>query len=283
MPAKLTHNAYGKSLVRLTRVTRRPDRHDLKELSVDIQLEGDFAAAYLDGDNRQLVATDSMKNTVYVFAKELGVEHIESFGLALARHFLKLYPQVLQATVRLEESLWQRIAVDGTPHPHAFVGGSSEKRLSTIVATRSQVSIKSGLDGLLVLKTADSAFVDFVTDRYRTLPDATDRIFATIVAAEWTYLGAAADWDQCYDTIRAALLNVFATHKSLGVQQTLFAMGEAALAACPAIDDITLTMPNKHRIPMNLSPFGLDNANEVFIPTDEPHGLISGTIRRAEC
>lgn len=281
MPVALTTNAYGKSLVRLTRVTRHADRHDLKELSVAVQIEGDFAASYLDGDNRKVVATDSMKNTVYVLAKTLGVADVESFGLALARHFLNEYTQVAQATIHLEEQLWQRIVVDGRQHAHAFVGGGSEKRLSTVTATRSGVSVKSGFDGLLVLKTTDSAFVDFVRDRFTTLPDTDDRIFATVVAAEWNYPTAGADWDLCYRTIRQSLLDVFATHKSLGVQQTLFAMGEAALEVCPAIDEIRLTMPNKHRIPFNLKPFGLDNPNEVFMPTDEPHGLISGTMRRS--
>ncbi|MEI7683752.1 MAG: urate oxidase [Planctomycetota bacterium] len=280
MSAKLISNAYGKSLVRLTHVTRHPDRHELKELAVAVQLEGDFAAAYLTGDNRQVVATDSMKNTVYVLAKTLGVADIESFGLALARHFLHEYAHVTRATIRLDEQLWRRIAVEGNDHPHAFVGGGSETRLCTVTATRSGVSVQSGLDGLLVLKTTDSGFADFYRDRFATLPDTDDRIFATIVAADWTYREASASWDECHRTIRQALLNVFATHKSLGVQQTLFAMGEAALDACAAIDEIRLVMPNKHRIPVNLRPFGLDNPNEVFMPTDEPHGLISGTIRR---
>jgi len=275
MAAALTHNAYGKSQVRLTRVTRHADRHDLKELSVAIQLEGDFARSYLDGDNRQVIATDTMKNTVYVLAKTLGVTDIESFGLALARHFLQEYPQVTRAAIELDEQLWQRI------HPHAFVGGGGEMRSGVVTGTREACRVESGLSGLLVLKTADSAFAGFVRDRYTTLPETSDRIFATMVTAAWTYASKSADWDACHRLIRSTLLDAFAAHKSLGVQQTLFAMGEAALAACPHIDEIRLEMPNKHRILVNLQPFGLDNANEVFVATDEPFGLISGTVRRA--
>ncbi len=280
MSAVLAQNAYGKSQVRLTRVTRHADRHDLKELSVAVQLEGDFAAAYTTGDNRKVVATDSMKNTVYVLAKKLGVADIESFGSALGQHFLKEYPQVSRATIELSEHLWQRLAPGGVEHPHAFVGGGSEIRTCTATATRDSLTIESGLDGLLVLKTTDSAFVDFVRDGLTTLPDAADRIFATVVAAQWTHRADPPDWDADHRAIRQALLDAFAGHKSLGVQHSLHAMGEAALAASPHLNEIRLTMPNKHRILVNLQPFGLDNANEVFVATDEPHGLISGTIRR---
>lgn len=281
MSAVLTHNAYGKSQVRLTRVTRHPDRHDLKELSVGIQLQGDFADSYADGDNRKVVATDTMKNTVYVLAKTHGLADIESFGLVLARHFLQEYPQVASAAIELEEHDWQRIKVKGQAHPHAFRGGGSEKRTCTINGTRAGCRVESGITGMLVLKTTDSAFTDFVRDRYTTLPETTERIFATMVTAVWVYTSAVADWDACRHAIRSTLLDIFATHKSLGVQQTLYAMGEAALEACPSINEIRLEMPNKHRIPINLQPFGLENNNEVFVATDEPYGLISGTIRRS--
>jgi urate oxidase len=280
MSAALTHHAYGKSQVRLTRVTRRADQHDLKELSVAIRLEGDFVRSYSDGDNSQVVATDTMKNTVYVLAKTQGVADVESFGLALAHHFLQEYRQVARAAIELDEQHWQRIAVAGQAHPHAFVGGGGEKRTCVVTLTRESCRVESGLCGLLVLKTTDSSFAGFVRDRYTTLPETDDRIFATMVSAAWLYSSAEADWDACHHLIRRALLDVFATHKSLSVQQTLCAMGEGALEACPHIEQIRLEMPNQHRIMVNLQPFGLDNNNEVFVTTDEPFGLICGTLRR---
>ena len=63
-------------------------------------------------------------------------------------------------------------------------------------------------------------------------------------------------------------------------QQTLYAMGEAALERCTSVSRISIVMPNQHRLLVNLEPFGLENANEIFVPTDEPYGLISGTIAR---
>jgi urate oxidase len=280
MSVVLTHHAYGKSQIRLTRVTRHADRHEIKELCVAVQLEGDFAASYLTGDNRSIVATDTMKNIVYVLVKKQGIETIESFGETVARHFLQTYAQVRAATIDLVEHSWQRLVVDGRDHPHAFVGGASEKRTAVVTLTRQGVRVESGLDELSLLKTTDSAFAGFVRDEYTTLRETDDRILATLLSARWLWGKTPADWDRAYQTIRLALVETFASQRSLSVQQTLQAMGTAALESCPEIEQITLTMPNKHHLLVNLQPFGLDNPNEVFVVTDEPHGVITGTLSR---
>jgi urate oxidase len=280
MSAVLSHHSYGKSQVRLTKVTRHADRHELKELAVAVRLEGDFAASYLHGDNSGIVATDTMKNTVYALARQHPLTDVEGFGQALAAHFLDRYAHVWAAAISLEEQPWQRIVVDGRQHPHAFVGGGGETRTCTVTLTRQGRRIESGLDHLLLLKTTDSGFTGFIRDAYTTLPETEDRIFATLLTAVWVYGEGEADWDRCHQTIRRALLETFAGHKSLSVQQTLYAMGAAALEACHPISQITLTMPNKHRVLVNLEPFGLSNPNEVFVPTEEPYGLITGTITR---
>ena len=284
MPAVLTQHSYGKSRVRLTRVTRLPDRHEIRELTVDIRLEGDFDASYLVGDNSRIIATDTMKNVVYSLAQGRPAEAIEDFGTALAGHFVESFPHVRSATIGLAEHPWQRIAVDGLDHPHAFVGGRGERRTATISITRGLEGLKveSGLDGLLVLKTARSGFSGFIRDRHTTLPETTDRIFATEVRSRWTYApGAVVSWDEAHAGVRQALLETFAVHDSLSVQQTLHAMGEAALDACGEIEEITLTLPNQHRILFDLERFGRSNVNEVFVATDEPFGLITGTLRQA--
>jgi urate oxidase len=280
MSVILTQHAYGKAQVRLTKVTRHAGRHDLKELCVAVQLEGDFDACYLRGDNRRIVATDSMKNITYALARNHPLTDIESFGQTLANHFLQTYPHVSAATIRLAEQPWQRIAVNGLDHPHAFIGGGSDKRTSTVTGTRHGMRIESGLDNLLLLKTTDSAFAGFIRDRYTTLEETEDRIFATALSASWVYSEPAADWNRCYDLIRQAMLEVFARHKSLAVQQTLYAMGAAALEACSQIEQISLRMPNKHHLLVNLQPFGLENNNEIFVATEEPFGVITGTLRR---
>jgi urate oxidase len=112
------------------------------------------------------------------------------------------------------------------------------------------------------------------------LPETTDRIFATEVQAHWRYAaGARVDWDATHARVRQALLETFAGHDSLAVQHTLHAMGEAALRASDGVEEITLTMPNKHRILVDLERFGQKNVNEIFVATDEPFGVITGTLR----
>jgi urate oxidase len=280
MAAVLTHNAYGKAQVRLTKVARHADRHDLKDWSIAVELEGDFGASYVYGDNSRIITTDTMKNTVYALAQKHALTNIESFGQVLARHLLENYSQVSAATIRLVEQPWQRLAIDGREHPYAFVGGSSEKRTSTVTQSRQGLRVESGLDDLALLKTTDSAFAGFVRDAYTTLAETDDRIFATVVSADWLFGPSPADWDGCRHRIRQALLEVFSRHQSLSVQHTLYAMGAAALEACREIDQIRLRMPNKHRLLVNLQPFGLENKNEIFVATEEPYGVITGTLRR---
>lgn len=282
MASTLESNAYGKSSVRLTKVMRGPERHEFIELSVDILLQGDFADSYLTGDNRKIIATDSMKNTVYVLAKENKFEAVEEFAALLARHFLATYSQVTSATVSISQAKWERITVDDRPHAHAFVQGGSERRTCRAKCERGspEVDLTSGIEGLQVLKTTGSEFSDFVSDRYRTLKDAHDRIFATTIDAEWKCAAKENGFNDCFAAVRAAILKTFATHHSLAVQQTLSAMGEAALTVSPAIQRIELRLPNQHRIPFNLEPFGLKNENEIFVPTDEPFGVITGVVRR---
>src|SRR5439155_23317463 len=99
MAATLVHNAYGKSQVRLTKVQRRSDRHDLIDWSIDVRLECDFAAAFTDGDNRQVVATDAMRNVVYALARDHTLPAPETFGLILSRHSPDSYPQAKSALI----------------------------------------------------------------------------------------------------------------------------------------------------------------------------------------
>jgi urate oxidase len=281
MPTILTHNAYGKSAVRLTKVVRNGPVHDLFEIDAAIQLEGDFSAAYTNGDNRNVIATDTIKNTVYVLAKENAFDSIERFALVLATHFPKQYPWVTKATVELHQSAWRRIDVNQKPHDHAFTSDGPHQFYSKVVWSDGNLQPQiGGIRGLLVLKTTASEWRDFHADRYRTLKDTRDRIMATKVDADWTYNTADADFPAASSAIRRAILTTFATHYSLGVQQTLLAMGEAALAACQAIDTISFELPNLHRIPFNLEPFGLTFENDVFVATDEPFGFIKGTVRR---
>ena len=280
----LASNSYGKSAVRLTKVVRDGQRHTLFEIDAAIELEGDFTAAYTDGDNRNVIATDTIKNTVYVVAKENAFDSIEAFAVILCRHFIKTYQHVSAVKVELAQAAWQRIVVDGVPHDHAFTGAAPQRRVcrATLDRASPQPDLRGGVRDLLVLKTTGSAWKDFHADRCRTLPDSADRLLATKIDADWTYNKLSGDFDAWHASIEAAMLRTFATRESLGVQQTLVHIGEAAMAVCPAIDRIDFTLPNLHRIPFNLDPFGLKFEQDIYVATDQPFGVIKGRVVRGE-
>ena len=279
MTARLGPNSYGKSRVRMVKVSRDGARHTVRELSVDVALEGDFEAIHCRGDNSKCLPTDTMKNTVYALGKDHPIKTIESFAVDLGEHFVSQNPQVTAARVHVEEAAWDRVRFDGKDHPHCFMKGSGERSVCEGTVTQRGASVASGLEDLVILKSADSGFAGYIKDKYTTLPETDDRICATSVSARWEYTDEA-DWDAARAAVRGALIETFAGHKSRSVQETLFAMGEGALNACAAVARIRLSLPNKHCLLVNLKPFGLDNRNEIFVPTDEPHGLIEATIVR---
>lgn len=280
---ELRANHYGKSGIRLVTVRRTADRHDLHDLTVDVALEGDFAAAHVDGDNANLVATDTMKNTVYALAREHLTGPAEAFGLELARHFAAK-PQVDRALVTLREHGWQRIPLAGGPAPDAFTRNGDLTRVAAVAASKTGASIEAGIEDLTIMKTARSAFSGFERDRYTTLPDAEDRIMATKITALWGYAETAVepgfDFDAAFDQARTTLLTVLAEHQSPSVQASVWIMGTAMLEAEPSIDWVRMILPNLHHWTVDLGAFGLDNPGVVFVSTTEPHGLIDATVRR---
>jgi urate oxidase len=278
---ELAENRYGKSRVRLMKVTRHEHGHDLREWTVQVLLKGDFDTAHLEGDNSRILPTDTMKNTVYSIARASKAVSMEDYAKELADFFLSRNAQVASVSIRIESVLWKRLTVDGTPHPSAFMRGSDELQTTTVErAQGGDFSILSGLDNLVLLKTANSAFEGFIQDSLTTLKETSDRIFGTAVTAEWTYTASDFDFDALRSTLRETMLRTFANHDSKSVQQTLYAMARSALEAVPQISEIEITMPNKHCLLVDLSRFGQDNPNEIFVPTDEPHGYIQARIRR---
>ena len=263
--------------VRLTFIDRSRRPHEIRELSVSIFFEGEFSSAYEQGDNSRVLPTDTMKNTVYVLARQLEWDSIEVFGRQIAQHFLVRLRHASQVSVHIEQVPWHAIA----GHASAFVKMDNERRTTRVVATRESIDIHSGLAGLHIMKTADSAFSGFLKDEFTTLAETEDRLFGTVLEAEWQYVpGRDIDFNDAHCTVRQILLDTFAQHQSLSVQHTLFAMGEAVLDAAPQIGEIHLVMPNKHCLLVDLARFGLDNPNQIFVPIDEPSGYIEARLKR---
>jgi urate oxidase len=277
----LAENSYGKSSVRVMKVRRDAALHSVKEWKVEVLLSGDFESCFASGDNSAILATDTMKNTVYSRARESSSETIEDFALELADFLLTRNPQVSQAAIAIASTPWEHALVHGKPHPSTFVRGSSESQTTTVTCPQGGTpSVTSGLENLVVLKTANSGFAGFLRDSLTTLPETADRLLGTSVSTQWKYESAALPFERLRNKIRETLITTFAEHDSKSVQHTLYAMASAALEAAPEILDVELAMPNKHCLLVDLSRFGQTNPNQIFVPTDEPYGNIVARIVR---
>jgi urate oxidase len=268
--------------VRVLKVLRDGPQHELVEVETALMLEGDFEESYTRGDNSRVITTDTMKNTVYALAKQHLEPEIEPFGVALGNHFLGRFPQVTRVTVQLIEHPWARLAVGGLPHPHSFHERGRSKPFAEIVCERGQASVESGVKDLLILKSSGSGFVGYVKDEFTTLPETRDRILATNLSARWHYSRAPRNYTASNRRALEVMLDTFATRYSPSVQTTLHEMAQAALESVPEMDRVQICMPNQHCLLVNLAPFQLENANEIFVPTDEPHGQIEAIVSRGE-
>lgn len=287
----LGQTQYGKAETRLVRVYRDGDtgRHLIRDLNVSTALRGDFAAAHIAGDQANVLPTDSQKNTVFAYAKERGVAQIEDFALDLARHFVADIEVVSTARVDVDEYTWQRAPAGGAGgagetgegHPHTFIRSGSEVRTASVTVQQGAATcVVAGIKDLVLLKSTGSEFAGFLSDRYTTLAETTDRILATSLIARWRYASTDVPWDEAFGQVRQVLLERFANVYSRALQQTLYEMGAAVLAVRDDIAEIRLSAPNRHHFLVDLAPFGLDNAGEVFYAADRPYGLIQCAVER---
>jgi urate oxidase len=283
MGIALGPNQYGKAENRVVRIYRDTSRHEIRDLNVSSALRGDFSDAHLNGDQSRVLPTDTQKNTIYAFAKQ-GIGEIEQYALTLARHFVDDVAPVDSARIEIEEYAWDRIRVNGQEHDHSFVRQGPEVRTTVVTiegkGESQQAWIISGLKDLVLLKSTGSEFWGFLRDDYTTLQETRDRVMATSLVARWRYLSEDLDWAKAYTDIRRILVEQFATVHSLALQQTLYEMGKAVLQSHREVVEIKLSAPNKHHFVVDLSPFGLDNPNEVFHADDRPYGLIQATVIR---
>jgi urate oxidase len=277
-------NQYGKAENRVVRIYRDTPRHEIRDINVSTALRGDFSAAHLVGDQVRVLPTDTQKQTIYAFAKKVGVGQIEEFALALGRHFVHDTEPVEGCRIEIDEYEWERVSVGGVAHNHTWVRKGQETRTTILTidgkGSSGTETLVSGLKDLTVLKSTGSEFHGFLVDEYTTLEPTKDRVMATSLIARWRYIGTDIDWGKTYGSIRQILLECFAEVQSLALQQTLYEMGKAVLEAHEEVAEIKFSAPNKHHFVYDLSPFGLENPNEVFHADDRPYGLIQATVLR---
>lgn len=282
MSVELARNDYGESRIRLMRVMHRGGLHEVKDLTLSVRLEGEFEAAHVKGENRAILPADTIKNTVYVLAKQYPAEAIEEFAFHLTEHFLTYNPQVTRIEVHISERPWSRIPIGEKGHASAFVGSASEKRTTRISAGRDALALESGLEDLQVMRTSGMAFEGFLRDPYTTLEESKQRVLSTALNATWSYEFPEPEmpFSTMWHGVRKTLLETFAAHEAKSVQHTIYTLGQAVLENFEAISEIRLTMPDNYCSPVNLKPFGMENENDVFVPLQEPQGVAAATLRR---
>jgi len=241
-----------------------------------------------------VVATDSIKNTIYIKAKEHAVNPPELYASKLGQHFIDKYPHISIAHVDVIVHRWTRMVLDGKPHPHSFFRDGQETRVVTAAVSRKGgISLTSGIKGLLVLKSTGSAFHGFVRDEYTTLPETWDRILSTEVDCGWTWKAYPAitdvetgveRFDAAWQAARDITMSTFATDDSASVQNTMYKMCEQILEAAPEVATTTYALPNKHYFEIDLAWHkGLQNTGkdaEVYAPQSGPNGLIKCEVAR---
>lgn len=281
--ATLESNRYGKFRVRVMKVHRHDDgRHDVCELEADVLLHGELAGSYLSDDNASIVPTDTVKNTVHFLAHDHLGTCRTSFAKTLGEHFLGKYPHLSAVEVELRERKWERLAIGGSPHPHAFQHAANGEFFSRGIFSREAAPVlAAGVRGHLVMKTTESGFTGYHVCDLTTLPPTTDRVFATRLTAEWTFTDGTDDFTAADAAVLAAAHEVFATTYSPSVQRTLYQIGELVLERVPGISRIELKMPNVHFLGLDLTKLGRPGQSCVLLPTDEPHGEIEAVISRS--
>jgi len=273
---RLTANQFGKAENRVMRVYRDTKRHSIRDLNVTSQLRGDFQTAHTEGNNENVVPTDTQKNTIFAKAKENGIASPEQFLLGLADHYTSSFDWVSGGRWGAEEYGWSRI----NDHDHAFYRSSPEIRTALLVRDGDRDVMISGFYDLTVLKTTESGFFGYPKDQYTTLEETEDRVLATDIATRWRYNTTDVDFEATYMKVKDIILETFTDHYSYALQHTLYQMAEKVIAAVPEIDEIKFSCPNKHHFLYDLERFGLENPNEVFYAADRPYGLIEATVAR---
>jgi urate oxidase len=281
MPARLGDNRYGEYGIRVLKLTRRGDRSELRDLTVDVTFEGDFEESHTRGDNARILPAHTMRNTVYALARDHAAGDIEKFAITLANHFHKDVAEPSAVRIVVAEEAWTRVAIGGRPHGNAFSRSTGERRITEVERSGDGLVVETGLEGLRLVKTRHAAFEGFLRDRFTTLPDADERLLVVELRARWRYgwneIPFAAQWHQ----VRQILLEIFAEHDSRSLQHTLFTMAQSTLDQCPPIDRIHLRLDMFHPQLVDLAPFSMENT-EVYVPGEAARAVVEATVRRDE-
>ncbi|KAL5484625.1 hypothetical protein EMCRGX_G021154 [Ephydatia muelleri] len=286
--AEVSYSGYGKNAVRVMRVKKNGSHYSICEFDVKVQLQLATDKDYTSGDNSDVVATDTMKNTVYVLAKNSAYDSPEQFALILCSHFLDTCKQVVRVTISIEQAPWERMRQGGVEHNHAFIFAPLAVRFCNVTHKRGSPPVMyAGIQNMKVFKATQSGFENFFRDRFTTLPDSSDRAFCTEVYCKYLLEGSLhkLNYDTIWASVRDSLLDTFAGPPSTGtyspsVQNTMFQAAKSIFGKVQSITSVDIQMPNVHHFTADLSKLHEKNNGELLLPSKEPHGMITATFSR---
>lgn len=280
----LVEHNHGKARVKILKVNRSEDTHQVYEYTVATKLffEG-YSRVFTDNDNTDLVATDTQRNTVYVIAKRTKANSPEQFAIDICEHFLKEYPMLEAVEVEADQVLWERVG----SHIHAFIKNAPETASTLVRLERGgKAQVTSYIKGMTVLKTTLSGFEDYLMDEYTLLPPTAERCLATELDATWTYTYDTRDFNAIRKKLREQLiLGLFGPPEtgvySVSLQATVYDAACLVLRKCSQIESIAISTPNKHYIPFTqLNQLGEKFEDDIFLPIDAPSGSIYCRVAR---
>lgn len=276
----LSSHSYGASHIRLLRITRRGDRHDLRDLVIGVDVEGEVEDAFVKGDNELLLPADSLRNTVHAITRDESLADIEQIGLALAANFMEHQPQFTRVRITLSEQPWTRLPVNGRAQGQAFTTANSERRTATVTSNGSQVSVVAGLEDFTMMKTAGAAFEGYLADQYTTLAATPERVLSVATEARWTYLHEEVAYAPTWQGVRQLLVEAFVKQHSHSAEHTAHAMADVVLSSYADIGDVTVRLRQRSLPLVELAAFGLDNPRVLFRPEEAPELTAEVTLSR---
>jgi urate oxidase len=276
----LSSHSYGASHIRLLRITRRGDRHDLRDLAIAVHVEGEVADAFTKGDNELLLPADTLRNTVHAIARDESLAEIEQIGMALASHFMSHQPQFTRVRIDLSEQPWSRLPVGGRAQGQAFTSGSAERRTAAVTSNGSRLSVVAGIQDFTVMKTSGASFEGYLEDQFTTLEANRDRVLAVSADARWTYLHEEVSFGPSWQGVRQLLIEAFVQQVSRSAEHSAHAMAEVVLGSYVDIGEVTVRLKQRSLPLVELTPFGLDNPHVLFRPEEAPELTAEVTLSR---
>ena len=263
----------------MLRVMRRGDRHDPKDLTVALRFEGNFGAAFKDGDPSGLLPGEAIKNLVHRVAR--GQEHaaIEELGLAICERVLAHHTAIGLARVELTEQPWARLDAGGKAQGQAFTPAGVERRTASVSSNGTRVSVSAGLENLVLMRTGGFVPVDRGKTSKEDTADGLPRLFIAMLSARWSYTSGDIAFGPYRQGVRAAIVETFAWSKGRTVQETLYAIADVVLASYQEISEVTLSLQERPYRPVDLLDLAMDG-DALFIAHDEPVGVVEITVGR---